>query len=160
LKRLKKPVRVGLALLLSLFLFFFYIHSAKDAIITSAVVDANHKGVSVSLQNPYIIPIKVYDSSIIDTKENELPTKAYNVVLNGVSSGVSNQVNQEFMASQTEIFEQLEEVTVPSNTSKLEKTYSIFMTKDNHEGDMKSASQVTVSFKIFSFLPFKTTFSL
>jgi hypothetical protein len=123
-------------------------------------MDGNQSGVSVSLQNPFIMPIKVYESKVVDEEEKELPTIAYSVILNGVYSGVNSNIDQTFMAKQTGVFEKLEEVTIPSDTAKLEKNYSIFMKEPTKSGEIQAAKKVTVSFKVFSLFPFKTTISL
>ncbi|WP_226680989.1 hypothetical protein [Sutcliffiella horikoshii] len=160
MKKLKKPVRLTLALIMSLFLFMLYIHNTKEEVIASAIKESNQNGVSLSLQNPYVMPIKVYRASMIDGKENELPITAYSIKLNGVYTGGDSSLDGSFMSTQTEEFEELKEVTIPSDTSKNEDIYSIYITDEKMEGSVEAAEKVKITFKIFSFLPITTTISL
>ncbi|ART76134.1 hypothetical protein ACQCU1_06330 [Sutcliffiella horikoshii] len=160
MRKLKKPVRLTLALIISLFLFMLYIHTTKEEVIASAVKESNQNGVSLSLQNPYVMPIKVSSASMVDGQEKELPITAYSIKLKGVYSGGNSSLDQSFMTTQTEEFEELEEVTIPSDTSKKEEIYSIYITDQKREGSVEAAEKVKITFKIFSFLPITTTISL
>lgn len=160
MKKLKKPVRVTLALIISLFLFMLYIHSTKEEVIASAIKETNQNGISLSLQNPYVMPIKIYSASMMDDKENELPITAYSIKLIGVYSGGDSNVDETFMSTQTEEFEELKEVTIPSDASKKEEIYSIYITDPKRNGNVEAAEKVKITFKIFSFLPITTTISL
>lgn len=160
LKKLKKPVRLVLALLISFVLFISYIHSTKEEVIASAVKESNQNGVSLSLQNPYIMPIKIYKASMVDANKNELPITVYNIQLSGVYSGGNSSVDESFMSTQTDEFKELDEVTIPSDASKSDKIYSIYLKDAKGDGTVKNAEKVTVSFKVFSFLPFTTTISI
>ncbi|WP_404449793.1 hypothetical protein LG307_08535 [Sutcliffiella horikoshii] len=160
MKKLKKPVRVTLALTISLFLFMLYIHSTKEEVIASAIKETNQNGISLSLQNPYVMPIKVSSASMMDDKENELPITVYSIKLNGVYSGGDSNVDETFMSTQTEEFEELKEVTIPSDASKKEEIYSIYITDPKRNGNVEAAEKVKITFKIFSFLPITTTISL
>ncbi|WP_404462040.1 hypothetical protein [Sutcliffiella horikoshii] len=160
MRKLKKPVRLTVALIMSLFLFMLYIHTTKEEVIASAIKESNQNGVSLSLQNPYVMPIKVYRAAMIDGKENELPITAYSVKLNGVYTGGDSSLDESFMSTQTEEFEELKEVTIPSDTSKKEKIYSIYITDQKRDGSVEAAEKVKITFKIFSFLPITTTISL
>ncbi len=160
MKKLRKPVRIVLALLISVFLFVFYIHSTKEEVIASAVKESSLNGVSLSLQNPYIMPIKVYKASMVDGNKNELPITVYNIQLSGVYSGGDSSIDQSFMSTQTDEFEELDEVTIPSDASKSEKIYSIYLRDTKGEGTVENAEKVTVSFKVFSLIPFTTTITI
>ncbi|KMJ58431.1 hypothetical protein AB685_11115 [Bacillus sp. LL01] len=160
MRKLRKPVRIVLALLISVFLFFSYIHSTKEEVIASAVKESNLNGVSLSIQNPYIMPIKVYKASMVDSNQNELPITVYNIQLSGVYSGGESSIDQSFMSTQTDEFEELDEVTIPSDASKSEKFYSIYLKDKKGEGTVENAEKVTVSFKVFSLIPFTTTISI
>ncbi|MCM3616479.1 hypothetical protein M3936_02680 [Sutcliffiella horikoshii] len=160
MRKLRKPVRIVLALMISVCLFLAYIHSAKEEVIASAVKESSQNGISLSLQNPYIMPIKVYEATMVDDNRNELPITVYNVQLSGVYSGGESNIDESFMSSQTDKFEVLDEVTIPSDASKSDKIYSIYFKDTNGDGTVENAEKVTVSFKIFSIIPFTTTISI
>jgi len=137
-----------------------YIHSTKEEVIASAIKETNQNGISLSLQNPYVMPIKIYSASMMDDKENELPITAYSIKLNGVYSGGDSNIDETFMSTQTEEFQELKEVTIPSDASKKEEIYSIYITDPKRNGNVEAAEKVKITFKIFSFLPITTTISL
>lgn len=150
-----------MALLLSFSVFFIYIHSTKENIVKSAIFEPNQSGISLSMQNPYIMPIKVFRTIMVDENDKELPITAYHVKLNGMYSGNGENIDQAFIQEQTDVFEELDEVTIPSDTSKNEEVYNIFITNHPKKKEtFEAAGKVKVSFKVFSLIPFTTTITL
>lgn len=125
-------------------------------------MEQHQNGVAINLQNPYVMPIKVFKTTILDKDEKEVPATAYSIKMNGFSSGGNDQeVEQAFMETQTDEFEKMNEFTIPSDSAKKEELYSIYVTDDSKERkSVQNAEKVTVSFKVFSVIPFTATIRL
>jgi len=81
--KLRKPYRILLPFAIISLLFIAYIHTSKDKIVSSAVLDKTNNAVAVNVQNPFIVPITIYHSKVVDKEEKEMPATAYSIILNG-----------------------------------------------------------------------------
>ncbi|WP_078381107.1 hypothetical protein [Sutcliffiella halmapala] len=161
MKKLRRPYRIFLILLLSVGgLFFLYIQTIKDEVVASAFLDKSGGGVTVNIQNPYLTPIKIYHAEVVDENEKRISAKTYSIILNGLSSSSDAVVDQEYMSKKTDMFEELNEVIIPSNSSKKEKNYYFYLMNKKDSSSVHNASKVSISFKVFKLIPFRTNVHL
>ena len=158
--KLRKPFRILLPLAICTLLFFTYIHILKDEIVSSAILDKGNQAVAVNIQNPFIVPITIYHSKVVDKEDKEMPATAYNIIQNGSYSSAEATVAQAIISRQTDVFEELKEVVIPGASNKKEKNYTLYMREEENESNLGAASEVSISFKVFSFLPFQTRVKL
>ncbi|MBM7622153.1 hypothetical protein JOC95_004064 [Bacillus tianshenii] len=158
--KLRKPFRILLTLIIFSLLFIAYIHFTKDKIVTAAVLDKTNDAVSVNIQNPFVVPITIYHSKVVDQEDREMPATSYNIVMNGSFGSLGSTVDQAMISRKTDVFEELKEVVIPGSSSKKEKNYTLYMREEERKSDMDTAKEVSISFKVFSFLPFHTKVKL
>ncbi|WP_417900736.1 hypothetical protein ABN702_11275 [Bacillus haimaensis] len=158
--KLRKPYRILLPFAIISLLFIVYIHISKDKIVSSAVLDKTNNAVAVNIQNPFIVPITIYHSKVVDKEEKEMPVTAYSIILNGSYGSSDATVDQAVISRKTDVFEELKEVDIPGASNKKEKNYTIYMREKDKKWRMDTAKEVSISFKVFSFLPFHTKVKL
>lgn len=158
--KLRKPYRILLPFAIISLLFIAYIHISKDKIVSSAVLDKTNNAVSVNIQNPFIVPITIYNSKVVDKEEKEMPATAYSIILNGAYGSLDATVDQSVISRKTDVFEELKEVEIPGASNKKEKNYTLYMREEEKNSNMDTANEVSISFKVFSFLPFQTKVKL
>ncbi|WP_223700433.1 hypothetical protein [Sutcliffiella deserti] len=161
MKKYKKVYyRLIFSLILVSILFFTYIQVSKESIVTSAVLDEENSAVAVNLQNPFHMPIEVYYTEVVDEDDIEMKATIYSIILNGTHNSASSNVSQEYLSQKTDTFEVLNEVTIPGKSAKKEKNYSLYMRDEDGKAELHKANKISISFKVFSLFPFKTTIDL
>ncbi|MGM0837502.1 MAG: hypothetical protein ACQEV7_15205 [Bacillota bacterium] len=158
--KLRKPYRILLPFAIISLIFIAYIHISKDKIVSSAILDKTNNAVAVNIQNPFIVPITIYNSKVVGKEERELPATAYNIILNGAYGSSDATVDQAIISRKTDVFEELKEVVIPGASNKKEKNYTLYMREEEENSNMDHAKKVSISFKVFSFLPFHTKVKL
>jgi hypothetical protein len=158
--KLRKPYRILLPFAIISLLFIAYIHISKDKIVSSAVLDKTNNAVAVNIQNPFVVPITIYNSKVVDKEEREMPATAYNIIMNGSYGNSDATVDQAIISRKTDVFEELKEVVIPSASNKKEKNYTLYMREEEKKSNLDTANEVSISFKVFSFLPFHTKVKL
>ncbi|MGD6833091.1 hypothetical protein ACQCT5_13060 [Sutcliffiella halmapala] len=154
--KLRKPYRILLPFAIISLLFIAYIHISKDKIVSSAILDKTNNAVAVNVQNPFIVPITIYNSKVVDKEEKEMPATAYSIILNGSYGSSDATVDQAVISRKTDVFEELKEVDIPGASNRKEKNYTLYMREEDEKLRMDTAREVSISFKVLSFLPFHT----
>jgi hypothetical protein len=158
--KLRRPYRILLPFAIISLLFIAYIQISKDKIVSSAVLDKTNNAVAVNLQNPFVVPITVYNSKVVDKEEREMPATAYNIIMNGSYGSSDATVHQAIISRKTDVFEELKEVVIPGASNKKEKNYTLYMREEEKKSNLDTANEVSISFRVFSFLPFHTKVKL
>lgn len=160
MKKLQKQIKIPVTLALVVgvvCLFFFYIHATKEKVVTALALEEANGAVTVNIQNPYIMPIKVYKMEVIDDQDNLIPAKTYSIILAGLFNHTTPTVPQSHMLKKTQMFEELNEVTIKSDSASKEESYILYLESPNEAAAMHRAEKITISFKVFSLIPFRTT---